>query len=765
MFLATICLRIELFTSRPTQNLAGMNVFIPILWVLGVVVAVNGASNNQKKGTDTEISILVEGWTKWLTSYSLVNRNQLSHLHKYFAKTYYKEQKPFLPSWLELKPLASLNETVVDRQALRKGQYDAVYRIQFPIDITTGKDSVPTFLFYTAEYQAIEDPNRYTVYDSFQRLITKCKDREIYPVTPSQWSAQALHRHGIESIVVPHGVDLSLFYPRPRVADIRNGLGISDEDAFVFLNIGNFLDTKSAHELIAAFLDLTLKYDDIYLIMKGITTKTYPNTRSPEWLLQAAQDHLKMSLAASNSKKLKNLGRMDLERVIFVVDDEMSDEDISDLYNVADCYVSPYKGEGFNLPVLEAMASGLPVIVTAGGSTDDFVFAPSAVKIPSRIVERYADRGDDPSLRVYNPLQLHVEHDDIVKAMKHVKDNNVEYLLHANSRLAKQHVANYSWEKVTASLAEAIKTTLIAHREGTNPYKDSRLNGSKNTTKQETQPPLPSQPQQQRGDDRKKGQDHSSTTGNGKATSTKQQKQQQQQQSADNLRAKKQPTTATETKKTTAKQQAGGGGGSSGSFKPSSPALRKLLVEGWVKWLTSYTLVNRHQLAYLPSLVDNVYLREVKPFLNWLELPTLPNMHELITGPEADTDEVDAVYRIHYPYNTGPATRGRGKAPNKHKSGSGGSSSGKKDLPVFIFYTAEYASLGAKHNFMEGSSLAEFRRRCKSGEIIPVTPSHWSARALLDPPHCIPIVAPHGFNTTLFRFRENSSPAQRRNGI
>jgi glycosyltransferase involved in cell wall biosynthesis len=37
-----------------------------------------------------------------------------------------------------------------------------------------------------------------------------------------------------------------------------------------------------------------------------------------------------------------------------------------------DVLVHPYRGEGFAMPVLEAMASGLPVIHTAGGPTDEF---------------------------------------------------------------------------------------------------------------------------------------------------------------------------------------------------------------------------------------------------------------------------------------------------------------------------------------------------------------------------------------------------------
>ena len=60
---------------------------------------------------------------------------------------------------------------------------------------------------------------------------------------------------------------------------------------------------------------------------------------------------------------------------------------MADLYAMADVYVSPYSAEGFNLPVLEAMASGTAVYVSTGGSTDDFT-RPSFTKyIPTRKIK------------------------------------------------------------------------------------------------------------------------------------------------------------------------------------------------------------------------------------------------------------------------------------------------------------------------------------------------------------------------------------------
>jgi glycosyltransferase involved in cell wall biosynthesis len=53
------------------------------------------------------------------------------------------------------------------------------------------------------------------------------------------------------------------------------------------------------------------------------------------------------------------------------------------LYQVANAYVSPYRAEGFNLPVLEAAACGIPIICTRGGPTDDFVTDEFARRIES----------------------------------------------------------------------------------------------------------------------------------------------------------------------------------------------------------------------------------------------------------------------------------------------------------------------------------------------------------------------------------------------
>lgn len=63
---------------------------------------------------------------------------------------------------------------------------------------------------------------------------------------------------------------------------------------------------------------------------------------------------------------------------------DLTRAELAGLYCASDVLLHPYRGEGFGLPVLEARACGLPVLVTDGGSTDDFCAGPGVDRIPAR---------------------------------------------------------------------------------------------------------------------------------------------------------------------------------------------------------------------------------------------------------------------------------------------------------------------------------------------------------------------------------------------
>ena len=73
---------------------------------------------------------------------------------------------------------------------------------------------------------------------------------------------------------------------------------------------------------------------------------------------------------------------------ILVISKNLSLNNLNLLYGASDAYVAPYRAEGFNLPPLEAASSGLPVILTDGGSTDDYFNKSFAIKIKSKLIKK-----------------------------------------------------------------------------------------------------------------------------------------------------------------------------------------------------------------------------------------------------------------------------------------------------------------------------------------------------------------------------------------
>ncbi len=70
-----------------------------------------------------------------------------------------------------------------------------------------------------------------------------------------------------------------------------------------------------------------------------------------------------------------------------LIEDELSDEELVDLFTCADSYVSLHRSEGFGFGIAEAMALGKPVIATAYSGNVDFATAENSCQVGYRVTE------------------------------------------------------------------------------------------------------------------------------------------------------------------------------------------------------------------------------------------------------------------------------------------------------------------------------------------------------------------------------------------
>jgi glycosyltransferase involved in cell wall biosynthesis len=313
-------------------------------------------------------TLVVEGWRFTCHSYAIVNQWQLlALLRRSDLKLRVRDLPYHNPDWPRVEGLFErADETALAGIPLAAAgdKPQATLRITAPYDFTLAGMG-RTAVVGTAEFRVLP-PFYLAGMPDIARLAQEPRFRVI---TPSHWSAQGFLRLGLrpeQVAVVPHGVDVATFHPSPESRErVRKSMGLSN---FVFLHIGAMTGNKGIDVLLRAFAMLAAKASDVTLFLKGV-----------DGLYSSAQmiDEAMARLPAQQQQLIN-------DRLIYN-GDSLSMKQIAALYRACDAYVSPYRGEGFNLPVLEAAASGLPVICTAGGSTDDFVTDEFARKIRSRI--------------------------------------------------------------------------------------------------------------------------------------------------------------------------------------------------------------------------------------------------------------------------------------------------------------------------------------------------------------------------------------------
>lgn len=317
-----------------------------------------------------KIKLLVEGWRGINHSFALVNQYHLYEWVRSSQLHIYHRDMPLLFAHWETnknKGNTGLPETYSQQLAQIQhwsGQtYDACFRIYSPVTLEPD-DKHPVSTFLVTELGLDE-----TQIAHFRPNLKAYLNMGGNIVTPSHWSKERIAEAGIpaEHIhLIPHGVASNIFHPMHSDERTihRQRLGF-DREAVIFLNVAAPIWNKGLDLLIQAFVQCFHQYPHTRLLIKdqqavyGISTK----------------DTVLREIALLGESKNESL--LNAIRVI----PDLNLLQLRELYCIADYYVSPYRAEGFNLPVIEALACGTPAIVTEGGATQDFCSEENALFI------------------------------------------------------------------------------------------------------------------------------------------------------------------------------------------------------------------------------------------------------------------------------------------------------------------------------------------------------------------------------------------------
>jgi glycosyltransferase involved in cell wall biosynthesis len=172
--------------------------------------------------------------------------------------------------------------------------------------------------------------------------------------TPSLWGRQILIDNQINAAkvgVVPEGVDVECFLRWPETNDSRR--------PFRFLCVGKWEQRKGVEDLINAFCDCFQRDEPVELVLHCF------NPYLPGFDLEA---HIRRCVPLNGPK--------------IIASHPTDQSGMIRLYNSCDAFVLPTRAEGWGLPITEAMACELPVIVTEYSAPLEYLSPAFAYLIP-----------------------------------------------------------------------------------------------------------------------------------------------------------------------------------------------------------------------------------------------------------------------------------------------------------------------------------------------------------------------------------------------
>ena len=195
--------------------------------------------------------------------------------------------------------------------------------------------------------------------DYASSYLQACQDRSIrHPdlclCVSDRWRQTLFTDYGIEAPKVINGVNLNRFSPQlsGRESALKQQLGIYGSP--VFLTVGGIEPRKNSIRLLEAFAQVLAIHPQAQLIIAGgATLFDYQNYREQFF---HRVDELRIEIGRS-----------------LILPGVLSDDELPIIYRCADAFCFPSLKEGWGLVVMEALASGLPLLLSQEPPCTEFI--------------------------------------------------------------------------------------------------------------------------------------------------------------------------------------------------------------------------------------------------------------------------------------------------------------------------------------------------------------------------------------------------------
>ena len=287
------------------------------------------------------------------TSYSLaiVNRKLIEELHKNgkFDVSIYPTEGPgdYLPKDEDLKDKPLAKELYLKSKDV--SYPDITIRNMYP---PRAKDANGAFNFYTFYWEESIIPKEYI--DNFNKYLNGIG-------TASNYVKEKLIECGLNIPVenIGSGVDLVANFDELKPYPLKTKKSIK------FLHISSAFPRKGVDVLLKGYYEAFTNKDDVVLVLK-----TFPNIHNTTG-----------TLLEELNKKYPNHPEVEW------INKDLSEEDVCRLYKAASCYVQTSRGEGFGLPVAEAMLAKVPTICCNNSSMADFATSETSLVVGYDLAE------------------------------------------------------------------------------------------------------------------------------------------------------------------------------------------------------------------------------------------------------------------------------------------------------------------------------------------------------------------------------------------